>query len=69
MNFFKKLLCRHNDFYMIRWHFTHGPNDNDPRFIEYEVECQKCGKRMFAFTKDPDYIEYITESYGGLFDP
>lgn len=68
MNLLKRLLCPHNDLHMLRWHFTHGPNDNDPCFIQYEVECSKCGKRMYMTTNDPNYMEYITERYGDLFE-
>jgi len=32
-NIIKQLFCHHS--YIIdRWHFTHGANDNEPRYIE-----------------------------------
>lgn len=47
MNFLKRLLCKHKDREMLRWHYTHGYNGMEPRFIEIEYKCNDCGKISF----------------------
>ena len=42
-NYFKQLFCKHS-WTVVRWHYTHGPCGNDPRIIEVEMKCKKCGK-------------------------
>lgn len=61
----KQLFCRHA--YMIdRWHFTHGANDNEYRYIEGFEICPNCGKERY-FTVErggtlEDYmVKYMTD--------
>lgn len=32
---------------MLRWHYTHGYNGMEPRFIEIEYRCNDCGKILY----------------------
>ena len=52
--FLRKILCKHKNSEVICWHWTHGPNGNDIRFLEIQriyaeawLECMrsegKCG--------------------------
>ena len=45
-NFFKRLFCEHC-YELNCWHRYHGPNGNDPRMIEAEYVCSKCGKVIY----------------------
>lgn len=47
-NFFKRLFCSH-EYLLVRWHWCHGPSANDPRMIESEWRCQKCGKLHYIY--------------------
>jgi hypothetical protein len=42
-DFWKQLFCKH-DYTLSRWHWTHGINGNEPREMECEYICTKCGK-------------------------
>ena len=63
--FIKQLFC-HHDYHITKWHITHGPHDNEPRYIEGFETCVWCGKERY-FTvergsKLEDYmIEYMKE--------
>jgi hypothetical protein len=61
MKWFKKLFCNH--FYlMTRWHWCHGPNGNDPRCIEREFRCVKCGKMIYdCITSDMCDLDKFAE--------
>lgn len=63
MKWFKKLFCNH--FYlMTRWHWSHGPNGNDPGGIECEFRCVKCGKTVYTYiTSDDCDINRFAEYY------
>ena len=50
--FFKQLFCRHKNSEVICWHWTHGWNDNEIRFLEIQLRCKNCGKYYFAQIKD-----------------
>lgn len=39
----KQYKCQH-DMELSKWHWTHGPTGSDPRYIEAEYICSKCGK-------------------------
>lgn len=50
---FKKIFCRHKTSEVICWHWTHGPNGNDPRSIEMQLKCNICGKYYFRYIENP----------------
>lgn len=47
MGFLKRLLCKHHNREMLRWHYTHGYNGMEPLFIEIEYKCNDCGKVFY----------------------
>lgn len=49
--FLKKILCKHKNSEVICWHWTHGPNGNDIRFLEIQRKCTECGKYFFTHKK------------------
>ena len=52
-NKIKKILCMHHcQREVLVWHYTHGPNGNDPAFIQYKAKCAKCEKIFIDYTKD-----------------
>lgn len=61
MNFFKKLFCKHKNSEVICWHWTHGPNMNEPRFLEIQLKCNNCGKYYFTTIREcMDCNEFIS---------
>ncbi len=44
----RRLFCRHS-YEIKRWHYTHGPGDNDPAYLEVEHVCVKCGKVAYSY--------------------
>lgn len=46
---FQQLFCKHESAELIRWHWTHGINGNEPAFIEGEYRCYKCGKTVYLY--------------------
>ena len=63
-NFFKRLFCSH-EYLLARWHWCHGPNGNDPRMIESEWRCQKCGKLYYIHPTRGSKLEAWMVRYGG----
>ena len=49
--FLRKILCKHKNSEVICWHWTHGPNGNDIRFLEIQKKCPECGKYFFSYIK------------------
>ena len=47
MNILKRLFCNHKNREMLRWHYTHGYNGMEPRFIEIEYKCRDCEKIFY----------------------
>ena len=50
--FLKQLFCKHKNNEVICWHWTHGLNDNEIRFLEIQLKCKNCGKYYFAQIRD-----------------
>ena len=48
----RKLFCRHKDSEVVCWHWTHGFNTNEIRFLEIQLKCNDCGKYHFKTIKD-----------------
>lgn len=42
----KRLFCEHN-YILNRWHWCHGSTAMEPRQIEAEYICSKCGKVIY----------------------
>lgn len=41
-----------------RWHWTHGPNGNDPAFVEIEYQCEVCNKITYLYLKGKEATEW-----------
>lgn len=37
-----KLFCKHKNNNVICWHWTHGVNSNEIRFLEIQLKCNNC---------------------------
>lgn len=59
---FERLFCRHKDARVTHWVWTHGPNGNDPRYIEARLKCNNCGKEKYISIKDPKYFDEFTKA-------
>lgn len=59
----KQLLCRHKRSQIICWHWTHGINGNEPRFIEVQRKCIVCDKYFFSYIKDREECEKFAKYY------
>ena len=57
------LFCRHKNSEVVCWHWSHGYNGNDIRFIEIELKCKDCGKYFFRYIKDWDECEKFIEKH------
>lgn len=44
-----RFLCKHAYNNVICWHWTHGPNMNDIRFLEVQRKCNICDKIYFTY--------------------
>lgn len=60
LRFFQRLFCKHENAELIRWHWTHGINGNEPAFIEAEYICNKCGKIVYLYLYGKDTNEWAT---------
>lgn len=56
----KKCMCRHERANLQRWHWTHGPNGNDPATVEAEYECQLCGKIVYLHLNRKESLDWAT---------
>ena len=66
LNWIKRIFCRH-DYEIKRWHWTHGPYNNEPAFIEVETVCKKCGKGSYMWCERGSKVEkYIVENHSDL---
>lgn len=52
MNILKKIFCRHKNNEIVCWHWTHGQNANEIRFLEIQKKCKDCGKYHFSYIND-----------------
>lgn len=59
--FLNQLFCRHDD-RVDWWRFTHGANNNEPRYIYGMRVCAKCGKEIpFTVRRGSAEEAYIIE--------
>ena len=63
MNIFNGFLCNHKESEVVCWHWTHGPNGNEIRFLEIQRKCKNCGKLFFRYIKKRDECEEFTKKY------
>ena len=60
MTFLKRLFCKQNLFCkheyneVVCLHWTHGPYDNDIRFLEIQLKCKDCEKYHFTYIHNWD---------------
>lgn len=45
----KRLFCRHKNREVVCWHWTHGLNGNEARYLEIQYKCNDCGKYFFRY--------------------
>lgn len=48
----KGLFCKHANNEVVCWHWTHGIDTNEVRFLEIQLKCNDCGKYHFAYIYD-----------------
>ena len=58
-----KLFCRHKNSRVICWHWTHGANTNEIRFLEVQLRCNDCGKYYFRYIYDWEECYNFTYKY------
>jgi hypothetical protein len=61
--FLRKILCKHKNSEVICWHWTHGSNGNDIRFLEIQRKCTECGKYFFTHIKGRDECNRFVSHY------
>ena len=61
-NFLKRIFCNH-EYILIRWHWTHGINGNEPRMIEAEFKCRKCNKVHYVYPNRGSELEELLIKY------
>ena len=59
----KCLFCLHKNNEVICWHWTHGWSTNEPRFLQIQLRCKKCGKYHFLDIQDPRKCNEFTYKY------
>ena len=47
-----KLSCKHKNSEIVCWHWTHGANMNEIRFLEIQLKCNDCGRYYFRYIYD-----------------
>jgi hypothetical protein len=50
--FVRKLFCEHKNNEVACWHWTHGMNTNEIRFLEVQLRCRNCGEYHFMEIRD-----------------
>lgn len=61
--FVKRLFCNHK-YNIEKWHFTHGPSENDPAYIEVIEVCKLCGKEhLFSVLPGCQFEKYIIHNF------
>lgn len=53
---FGRLFCKHR-YRIMKWHFTHGPNGNEIRYIEGFKQCPLCGKEKYFWVERGSMLE------------
>lgn len=54
---FNKIFCRHKNGEVVCWHWTHGINANEIRFLEIQLKCVKCGRYYFRYIRNWEKCE------------
>lgn len=63
-NMIKRWKCKH-DPELVRWHWTHGFDDNKPVIIEVEWKCKKCGMVMYSYPRRSEWMYFMEEQKNG----
>ena len=63
MNIFQKIFCKHENDSIICWHWTHGQNGNEIRFLEIQKKCNNCGKIYFDYIKNWNRCEAFIKQH------
>lgn len=60
----KQHKCQH-DMEVSKWHWTHGPTGSEPKYIEVEYICTRCGKLAYIelIGKDASEWENAMQDY------
>lgn len=48
---------------IVCWHWTHGQNANEIRFLEIQKKCKDCGKYHFSYIKDWNQCDQFITKY------
>ena len=46
------LFCKHKNSEVICWHWNHGYNSNEIRFLEIQLKCNNCRRYYFRYIYD-----------------
>ena len=64
--FLKQIFCKH-DYKINRWHWFHGFSTMEPRRLEIEHVCIKCGKKIYSYpernSENEKYILAMKNEY------
>ena len=63
MSIISKLICRHKHNEVVCWHWTHGYNTNEVRFLEIQMRCKYCGKYHIVCIYDWELCYKFIEQY------
>lgn len=62
--FLRRLFCNHS-YQITRWHWFHGFTAMEPRRLEVEHRCSKCGKITYSYpergSKGEEFVLTLTE--------
>ncbi len=62
----RKLFCLHRkNSEVVCWHWTHGLNAAEIRYLEVCLKCHDCGRFYYRYITDWDYADEFTEVYKG----
>lgn len=57
------MFCKYKEREVVCWHWTHGLNGNDIRFLEIQTRCKHCGKYLFVYLKDWNMCDRFIEKH------
>lgn len=59
----RRIFCKHKNSEVVCWHWTHGINGNEIRFLEIQMKCNYCGKYFFKHIKNWDKCYDFIKKY------
>ena len=63
INYIRSCFCKHENSEVICWHWTHGYNTSEIRFLEIQMRCNDCGKYYFVEIRDWNKCYEFIEKY------